>query len=135
MSLSISIDVLSLNEFIEFCYNLQYMEKNNRRKGDPWSFRQSGVYQQISVSSRRSTWIILQPSDGVRAQLKRVLESSLEQGRKSNESAIYFHVIFLSSMAGNWQEYLEYLHSQVTVFVGFITHFQKHYRVTNDANT
>lgn len=114
---------------------MQYMEKNNRRRGDPWSLRQSGVYQQISVSSRRSTWIILQPSNGVRAQLEQALESGLEQGREGNESAIYFHVIFLSSMAGNWQEYLEYLHSQITVFVGSTIHSQKRFRVTDDANT
>lgn len=114
---------------------MQYMEKNNRRKGDPWSLRQSGVYQQISVSSRRSTWIILQPSKGVRAQLEQALESSLEQGQEGNESAIYFHVIFLSSMAGNWQEYLEYLHSQITVFVSSIIHSHKRCCVTDDANT
>lgn len=111
------------------------MEKNNGRKGDPWSLRQSGVYQQISISSRRSTWIFLQPSNGVRAQLEQALESSLEQGREENESAIYFHIIFLSSMAGNWQEYLEYLHSQITAFVGSSIHSSKHFRVTNDANT
>lgn len=111
------------------------MEKNNRRKGDPWSLRQSGVYQQISVSSRRSTWIILQPSNGVRAQLKQALESSLEQSREGDESTAYLHIIFLSSMAGNWQEYLEYLHSQVNAFVGAAIHFQKCFRITDDANT
>jgi hypothetical protein len=111
------------------------MEKNNRSKGDPWSLRQSGIYQQISVSSRRSTWIVLQLSNGVRTQLEQALESSLEQGREGDKSAIYFHIIFLASMAGNWQEYLEYLHSQITVFVGAAIHPQKRFRVTDDANT
>lgn len=114
---------------------MQYMEKTNRRKGDPWSLRKSGVYQQISVSSRRSTWIVLQPSNGVRAQLEQAFESSLEQDQEGNESAIYFHVIFLASMAGNWQEYLEYLHSQVTVFVGSTIHSQNRFRATDNANT
>lgn len=110
------------------------MEKNNRRKGDPWSLRQSGVYQQISVSSRRSTWIILQPSNGVRVQLKQALESSIDQGQEGDESTAYFHLTFLSSMAGNWQEYLEYLHSQVAVFVGAAIYSQKCFRITDDGN-
>lgn len=108
------------------------MEKNNRRKGDPWSLRQSGVYHQISVSSRRSTWIILQSSNRVRAQLKLALKSNLEQGREIDENAIYFHIIFLASMADNWQEYLEYLHSQITSFVRVTIYPEKNFRITDD---
>lgn len=28
------------------------------------------------------------------------------------------HIIFISAMAANWQDYLEYLHSQLAILVG-----------------
>ena len=93
------------------------MEMNKRQDGDPWSLRQLGVYQQISISTGNSTWIILQATESVRTQLEQSLKLRLETDREDDRAGFLFHLIFLSSTAWNWQEYLEYLHLQVSIFV------------------
>lgn len=104
----------------EFCYNLQYMEKIQRSRGDPWALRQSGVYQQILVNSRQSTWIILQPANEVHVHLKQALSSEAKRHYCSEGSFLHLHVTFLSSMASSWQDYVEYLHAQFVALVGSV---------------
>lgn len=108
---------LKLISYVEFCYNLQYMERNNRGQADPWSLRQSGVYQQVSSSTHHSVWIILQPANDVCAQLEQLLKRGTDTDQESEGRAVHFHVVFLSLMASNWQDYLEYLHSQLASLV------------------
>ena len=101
----------------EFCYNFQYIEKNARVKGDPWSLRQSGVYQKFFQGTNRSIWIILSPSSGVPTQIEKLLRSYAVADLQCGQAAVYVHVILISLMANNWQEYLEDLHRQLLILV------------------
>jgi hypothetical protein len=104
----------------EFCYNLQYMEKNNRGRPDPWSLRQSGVYEQkLLPNSGQSNWIFLQPAREVPSQLKQIFEG-FSEGPDPNGSSnltVHIHLVFISFMARNWQEYLEHLQAQLAALV------------------
>ena len=101
----------------EFCYNLQYVELNGRSEGVPWSLRQCGVYQQICLETQRSTWILLHVSTRMRVTLNRTLRSKNCKNAHLGVDSMLPHMIFLSAIAGNWQDYLEYLRSEPTFFV------------------
>jgi hypothetical protein len=93
------------------------VDLNGRDRGDPWSLRQCGVYQQICLKTRRSTWILLQVSRRMRAKLDQALRSRAYKNDKLGIDPVVPHIIFISAMAANWQEYLEYLHSQLAILV------------------
>ena len=101
----------------EFCYNIQYVELNKRRKGNPWSLRTMGLYQQINSITHRSVDILLQPSDGVR----QCYETALTRKHCSNElpcvDPIALHILVISSAVANWQPYLEGLQRELTALV------------------
>jgi len=101
----------------EFCYNLQYVDLNGRNRGDPWSLRQCGVYQQICLKTCRSRWVLLQVSDKMRAQLDQALQNRSQKNVELGINPMVPHVIFISAMAVNWQEYLEHLQVQLSVLV------------------
>jgi len=104
----------------EFCYSVKYVELNGRNRGDPWSVRQTAVYHQISIETKRSRWIILQPSESTRARLKSVLNDDYRQGRSGRSDCMIPHMVLLSTMVSNWQEYIEYLHSELLKLVGHL---------------
>jgi hypothetical protein len=79
------------------------VEKNGRDWGSPWSLRQTAVYQRFDVKSRKSVWILMQPSKHIRHWL----ENNLLGIGKSDESFMLLHILFLSSMEENWTDYLE----------------------------
>ena len=93
------------------------MELNGRSEGVPWSLRQCGVYQQICLETQRSSWILLHVSTRMRAKLDQALRSKIYQNAHRGIDSMLPHMIFLSAMAGNWQDHLEYLRSQLAFFV------------------
>ncbi|PMD19759.1 hypothetical protein NA56DRAFT_705470 [Hyaloscypha hepaticicola] len=99
----------------KFCYNLQYVDLNGRNRGDPWSLRQCGVYQQICLKTCRSRWVLLQVSDKIRAQLDQALQNRSQKNVELGINPMVPHIIFISTMAVNWQEYLEHLQLQLSV--------------------
>jgi hypothetical protein len=102
------------NLLLELSYLLQYVEENGRNHGDPWSLRQTGVYQQANIENRRSAWIFLQLPRSVRHRLETIL-------RRSEVSTIgslmRFHGVLLLDTVENWGKYIEYIHSQLRVVV------------------
>lgn len=109
--------IQSLFNAAEFCYNLQYMELNKRNEGDPWSLRQCGVYQQTCLKTHLCSWILLHISSKMRAKLNQALDHKFYRNDTAAVNSMLPHLIFLSAMAGNWQDYIEYLCSQLTVLV------------------
>jgi len=101
----------------EFCYNLQYVKLNGRSEGVSWSLRQCAVYQQVCLKTQRSSWILLHVSTRMRATLNQALRSKIYKNAHLGVDFMLPHMIFLSAMAGNWQDYLEYLRSQLAFFV------------------
>jgi len=91
------------------------MELNKRGRGDPWSLRQCGIYQQIGLIDGRSRWIFLQLSKAMRTKLEQNLK--LGSTKTGGINAIIPHIICISDMAVNWQSYLEYLNTQLAALV------------------
>ena len=86
----------------ELCYIVQYVDKNGRDRGDPWSLRQTGVYEQVDIETGKSVWIILQPSSSARQCLEQGLQT-LDQdtyGRNTSDPML-LHSIFLLATADN----------------------------------
>ena len=102
------------------CYNVQYIEKNGRHRGNPWSLRQTGVYQQVTLKERRSNWIILQPSKTSRSRLETILRSRTQGERPQATNPMLLHVHFLTAMAENWEEYIQDLYVYLKSLVSYI---------------
>lgn len=93
------------------------MKLNGRSEGVSWSLRQCAVYQQVCLKTQRSSWILLHVSTRMRATLNQALRSKIYKNAHLGVDFMLPHMIFLSAMAGNWQDYLEYLRSQLAFFV------------------
>lgn len=112
-----------LTKSIEFCYNLRYMEENGRKKGDPWSLRQTAVYHQIDLKNGRSCWILLQASNDIRVRLDRGLYGKVQGSNNVGVDPVLLHVGFVSAMACNWSKYIEHLHMELADLVSGIRYF------------
>lgn len=108
---------LEADKLVELCYNVQYMDKNNRNRGDPWSLRQWGIYQQCILSNHRTMWIIVQPPPDICDHIYQILDQNAANAQSSETCAAHIHLAFIALMARNWQEYLEYLQSELAFFV------------------
>jgi hypothetical protein len=107
----------NLGTRIEVCYNIRYIEPNGRQKGNPWSLRQTGVYQRLDVSEQRSTWVVLQPSKHARANLIPYLEGKDAGNIRCKVTALHVHFVFLYSGIRNWHAYVEYAEAQLRRYV------------------
>ena len=96
----------------ELAYIYQFMEKNGRNRGDPWSLRQTGVYQQATFKSHQSVWIFLQLSKSTRIILEREMRSPSRYFSKS-ESPMALHALLLGASVDNWGEYIRDLNAQL----------------------
>ena len=63
-------------------------------------------------------WIVLQPPSGTRDHVYQILEQNTADPQASEACAVKVHLAFFALMASNWQEYLEYLQSELAPFVG-----------------
>jgi hypothetical protein len=88
------------------------MERNGRNRGDPWSLRQTGVYQQATYNNCRSAWIFLQLSRSARVGLENVLRSQSSH-TSENESPMTLHALLLGVTIDNWAEYIQHLSTQL----------------------
>ncbi|KAH8745430.1 hypothetical protein F5882DRAFT_446440 [Hyaloscypha sp. PMI_1271] len=94
---------------IELCYNIRYVERNDRSPKNPWSLRQAGIYQQVIPDQQKSIWILLQPYLNLYDNLKEKLDERSTNGETPIHSSHLLHLDFLFSTASNWGEYIEYL--------------------------
>ncbi|KAF2809500.1 uncharacterized protein BDZ99DRAFT_463282 [Mytilinidion resinicola] len=110
---SSGLDGNETNSVIELCYVVRYVERNNRSPKNPWSLRQTGIYQQTILHQQNSTWILLQPSQNLYDDLKEKLYGRPTGSDTPIRSSYLLHLDFLSSMASNWGEYIEYLWAEM----------------------
>lgn len=101
---------------LEICYNILYVEKHGRSLNDPWSLRQMGVYHHLRNSLQTSGWILLNPADRTKSQVKEFFEP------RSDRCHLALHAKFLLSMACNWTEYIEYLGAELRKHVSDVTY-------------
>ncbi|RDW60750.1 hypothetical protein BP6252_12133 [Coleophoma cylindrospora] len=90
----------------ELCYILQYVERNGRNHGDPWSLRQSGVYQQSRGNQQASVWIILQLSRHARQCLEDYMRNTDLSNRDYDDDPMHIHLHILLATSGNWCDYV-----------------------------
>jgi hypothetical protein len=96
-------------------YRLQYVVRNFRNRGDPFSLRQTGVYHKFSRDVDESVWIILHPSADIQRRLRLALQNIPTECRKSNPMLL--HLVFISSTASGWDQYIEHLRLELESFV------------------
>ena len=98
--------------YLELSYILQFVEKNGRNRGDPWSLRQTGIYQQATIKSHQSAWIFLQLSCSTRIILENALRSS-SGCYSDSDSPMTLHALLLGGTVDNWGEYIRDLSAQL----------------------
>lgn len=103
-------------EVTNFCYNVQYFEKNGRVDSPPWSLRQVGVYQQCNIQGGRSCWILLNPSEYLRARVEQTLRDGPDD-ENTKHSALILHLALLSATSRNWLQYMEDLQTEIKELV------------------
>ncbi|KAH7080741.1 hypothetical protein FB567DRAFT_531627 [Paraphoma chrysanthemicola] len=96
----------------EASYIIQYVERNGRNRGDPWSLRQTGVYSQTQHSTHQTTWILLQLSKSIRSLLEIEL-SRIISHRTRDSDYLALHALLLRATVDNWGDYVQDLSSQV----------------------
>lgn len=97
------------------------MEKHGRPGlEDPWSVRQTAVYQRINVDEQSSIWLFVQVAKPIRNAIDAVMSG--ENGRNTvtgtarlHPSAL--HVYIITSNQHNWKDYVRYLDQIVNDFV------------------
>ncbi|OAL55030.1 hypothetical protein IQ07DRAFT_628704 [Pyrenochaeta sp. DS3sAY3a] len=96
----------------EASYIIQYVERNGRNRGDPWSLRQTGVYSQTNYSTRHSSWIFLHLAESTRSLLEDELRS-LSEETESKGDPLALHALLLIATVDNWGEYVQDLSTKI----------------------
>lgn len=103
---------------VEICYNIKYVEKNYRLPDEPWSIRQTCIYQKFEYSKKSSTWILVQPSGQVQSRIQEVFKArTVEDIEKSVHNPLDLHLVFLSAAAENWRWYYNSLEEALVEMV------------------
>ncbi|TVY57550.1 hypothetical protein LCER1_G002864 [Lachnellula cervina] len=95
-------------------YGFRYVELNHRKGSnlenpdyDPWSVRQTAVYQQYNSSMDRIAIVLISPSKKTRKILGLAVQRCLEEKKSLN--AFDLHQIIISTLHGNWRLYVRSL--------------------------
>ncbi|KAG6979696.1 hypothetical protein FocnCong_v010773 [Fusarium oxysporum f. sp. conglutinans] len=94
----------------EFCYNIRYFELNGRKRGNPWSLRQTGMYQNC-VLRKQSRWILLNYSTYIYDRVSEAFASA--NVPHCGASTLVPHLFLLSAATRSWNLYIEALRHKV----------------------
>lgn len=81
------------------------MDLHGRNTQNPWSLRETCVYQQYDAERKRTKWILLQPPG-------RLLER-IERDRTVHANVLHIHVLCMTVAESNWTSYINYLRMEV----------------------
>lgn len=90
---------------------LKYPENNGRTDGvDPWSNRQTGVYQSFDSRTKTSLWILLNPTSQSVAdiRIKDLLSAGDDGFLHIQEKRPLVGLITLSTYILNWRAYMAF---------------------------
>lgn len=103
---------------VEICYNIKYAERNYRLPDEPWSVRQTCIYQKFERSKKSSTWILVQPSEKMQSRIREVFKArTMEDIEGSVHNPLDLHLVFLSAAAENWRWYYNSLENALVEMV------------------
>jgi hypothetical protein len=106
----------------ECAYGFRYAIRNQRDEEakwnpdyDPWSIRQTAVYQQYQSSTNKMVFVLISASDLAKKNLEAAITHAQYQGKQLN--AFELHRVLISSWKGNWRLYIRALEEALKVQV------------------
>ena len=114
--------MLRANQFlerIEFCYLLKVVDRHDDTRVDvnPWSIRQTAVYQKFNITTRQSCHITVRLASEMETRLRRILEGDRDQAADFNSHWKNFHLLCLGSLSESWRQYINFLDMRITQLV------------------
>ncbi|PMD46644.1 hypothetical protein L207DRAFT_577491 [Hyaloscypha variabilis F] len=111
---------ISTGGSFECAYGFRYAIRNQRDEEakwnpdyDPWSIRQTAVYQQYQSSTNKMVFVLISASDPAKKNLEAAITHAQYQGKQLN--AFELHRVLISSLQGNWRLYIRGLEEALKV--------------------
>ncbi|KAF5626919.1 uncharacterized protein FTJAE_9426 [Fusarium tjaetaba] len=103
----VHLQLHSMEDF-EIAYNIRYYELNGRGRGNPWSLRQAGVYQQMLTT--QCVWIVISVSKYLQPRFGQFWDTgSSTEGGCCTTFVLLGHLVILSMATRNWGAYIEFM--------------------------
>ena len=104
----------------EMTFVFKYPEHNGRSDGaDPWSIRQTGVYQGFDPLTRTSLWMLLNPRRNAAADTRiRGMLNDAEGSPQLHQQPPLIGLVVLSTYFANWRTYMEFYEQEELRMVG-----------------
>ena len=95
---------------VEMTFVFKYPEHNGRSDGaDPWSIRQTGVYQSFDPLTGTSLWMLLNPRRNAAADVRiRGMLNDLKSSSQLHQQPLLIGLVVLSTYFANWRTYMEF---------------------------
>jgi hypothetical protein len=94
------------NSCTEAGYTIRYPEFKKNEEDGEWVIRQTGVYHRFDTSTRRSIYILLNPTTDSKAQLKAQDCMAAFTTSTSDVSSNWLHRVVLSVYLPAWRQYI-----------------------------
>ena len=104
---------------VEMTFVFKYPEHNGRSDGaDPWSIRQTGVYQSFDPLTRTSLWMLLNPRRNAAADTRiRGILNDPEGSSQLHQQPPLIGLVVLSTYFANWRTYMEFYEKEELTMV------------------
>ena len=100
--------------FVEMAFVFKYPEHNGRSDGaDPWSIRQTCVYQFFDPSTSTSLWMLLNPRQNTAADARiKGLLNAPESSPHLHQQPPLIGLVVLSTYFANWRTYMAFFEKE-----------------------
>lgn len=106
----------------EMAFVFKYPEHNGGSDdADPWSIRQTGVYQSFDTLTTTSFWMLLNPRQNAAADTQiREMLNELENFPRLHQQPPLIGLVVLSTYFANWRTYMEFYEREELKMVDFV---------------
>jgi hypothetical protein len=101
------------NSKADVSFNLRFFERHGRDLADPWSCRQSAIYQKFLVAEMRSIWVVIHEPQLFQDTLG---ETSLTAANHP----LSIHLRYIRSATYHWRDYLKFRSSEIHSLVRWL---------------
>jgi len=103
----------------ETSYILKVVDRHDdtRDEVNPWSIRQTAIYQKFHTTTKQSCHITVRFSIEMENRLRTILEGSRDKAADFNSDWKNFHLLCLRSLCESWRQYINFLDLKVTELV------------------
>lgn len=105
-----------LTDVPECAYVLRFVELNHRSESQPWSIRQSAIYNRYGSSSIASAWMFVALTQPTTDCISKYLQNSTDQAKAS---PFELHVLLLNVVMSNWRAYFVHLSAKTHELVSY----------------